>query len=583
MTGRTGRGLAGRYGRAYSGAFFAVLILAFAFTAHALAEPVRLRLIAFNDFHGHLEPGSKTLTVPDPDDPSRTERVRAGGAAWLAGLIAQLRGEAPNAVVFSTGDLISGAPLVSTLFRQESTIAVMNAIGLDFNIVGNHEFDAGFDELRRIAAGGCAANSMKAPFVSCALGTYSGARFPFLAANVEGPDGKPIFAPVLVKEFGGVKIGFIGVVTRELPAMVSPSGIKGLKILDEAETLNRYAKELKEQGVGAIVAVVHEGGEVKTSWNDEKCGGRSGEIFEIAKKLSADIGLLFSAHTHKGYNCVINTPQQRGLRVMQAVSYGRGVSVADLELDPATGRVNRERTRSRNIPVVNRTSSSLKFLAVPSSPAVAKIVSAYTALAAEKANRPVGRLSANVGLTKLTAASKELGTPAGRLVADAGLAATKDISDGAQVAFTNAGGVRAPLTCPAAPPCTVTYGQAFSMQPFGNNLVVMTLTGKQLREVLEDQLPAGKSEGRFSYTWKRSAPHGQRVSELRLDGAPVRADGHYRVTVNSFLAEGGDGFKTFREGTKMTGGPLDVDALVNFLATHEPYAADTESRVRVVE
>lgn len=575
------------------GAGLAALVLAAGLSSGAgagfKAETVKLRLVAFNDFHGHLEAGTDTLALPDPDDPSKTERVRAGGAAWLAGLIGQLRSEASNTVVFSSGDMISAAPLTSTLFRHESTISVMNEVGLDFGIVGNHEFDGGYDELKRVVGGGCAANSDNAPFVSCALGDYRGARFPILAANVEGPEGKPIFAPTLIKEIGGVKVGFVGVVTRDLPAMVSPSGIAGLKILDEAETLNRYAKDLKAQGVGTVIAVAHEGGAIKGNWNDEKCPGRGGAIFDIADKLSADVDLLFSAHTHQGYNCAVDTPQQKGLRVMQATSYGRGLSVADVELDPATGRIDREKTRSRNLAVVNQTSASLKFLAVPSNPAVAKIVADYAALSADKAGRQVGRLSANVEIVRSSEAPRE--SPAARLAADAALAAGQGpMGGGAQIAFTNMGGVRAPLMCPSAPPCAVTYGQAFTMQPFGNTLVVLTLTGQQLKTALEDQLPEGASEGRFltssngfSYAWKRGAPYGGRVSGVTLNGAPVQPDGRYRVSVNSFLAEGGDGFKVFRDGKEPMGGPLDVDALVDFLKLHEPYKDDAAPRVRLEE
>lgn len=576
----------------------AAVMTAFLMTAALAATPfllsrsaaaVPLRLIAFNDFHGQLEPGANALTLPDPDDPSHSSRIPAGGAAWLGGLIGQLRSEAPNAMVFSSGDLVGAAPLPSTLFRHESTITVMNAIGLDFGVVGNHEFDAGADELRRLVSGGCAANGEATPVVSCALGGgYEGAKFPLLAANVEKPDGQPFFAPTLVKEFGGVRIGFIGVVTRTLPILVSPAGIAGLKVRDEAETINRHAAELKGQGVSAIVAVVHEGGQAGADWNDEACAAKEGEIFAIAEKLSADIDLVFSAHTHQGYNCLIDTPQQKGLRLIQATSYGRGVSVIDVELDSRTGDIDRGATRGRNIPVVNKDGG--KFAAVPSDPAIGRLVDAYAALAKPRAERPVGSITASVERAPAAGEPPVADFPAGRMIADAYLEATRGAGAGeAQIALTNAGGVRAPLVCAAPPPCTVTFGQVFTMQPFGNSLVVMTLTGRQLKAVLEQQQP-DVADPRFlqpsaglRYAWKRSAPHGERVADLTFEGQPVQPEVRYRVTVNSFLAEGGDGFTSLLEGVERVGGRLDSEALTAFLGARLPYSADPTPRVRLLD
>lgn len=552
------------------------------------AEAASLRLIAFNDFHGHLEPANTTLMLSDPGDPAQKLRVQTGGAAWLGGLIGKLRSEVPNAVVFASGDTIGAAPLISTLFRHESTIDVMNGIGLDFAIVGNHEFDAGLKELRRIAKGGCAPNSANGAVTSCEGGPYRGAKFPFLAANVVQPDGETIFPPLVIKEYDGVKVGFIGVVTRTTPEIVSPSGIKGLTFLDEADTLNRYAAELRRHGVNAIVAVVHEGGRIAGDWNDTACPGREGAIFKIAGKLSADIDLVFSAHTHQGYNCIIDTPAQKGLRVVQATSYGRGVSVIDVELEPATGRIDRSKTRSRNIAVVNEAQG--KIPAVPTDAATAALVARYAALTAPKADRIIGSITGPVGYAEDSRTCPVADFPAGRMIADAQLEATNAAPGKAQIALTNPGGIRAAFPCTGKPPCPVTFGQAFTMQPFGNALVVMTLTGVQLKAVLEDQQKPGAAEPRFlqpsrglSYSWKASAPYGERVTGLIFEGKPVEPDAQFRVTVNSFLADGGDAFKHFTEGTQRTGGPLDAKALVDFLQAHQPYTADPVARITIAD
>lgn len=568
-----------------------VLSLSACAAVPAAGKGVPVRFIAFNDFHGHLEPGDNALTLRDPKEAGKTMRVRAGGAAWLAGLIGRLRAEAPQTVVISSGDLIGAAPLASALFRHESTIEVMNALGVDVAVVGNHEFDAGQAELRRVVAGGCAADAGRpdGATTSCANGGYAGARFPYLAANVEGPDGKPVFAPTFVKRIGGIPVGFIGVVTRSTPGIVLPSGVAGLKFRDEAGTLNHYAAELKRQGVAAIVAIVHEGGETGGDWNDPRCPGAQGPIFEIADKLAPAIDLVFSAHTHQGYNCVIDTPHQAGLRVLQATSYGRAVAVVDAVLDPATGDFVRARTRSENQPVINAPDASGRFASVPRDAAVATTVDRYVALALPRTSRPVGSIMRTIGRGNDDDTVAD--TPAGRLIADAQLAATRaPEAGGAQIAFMNPGGIRAALPCTGQPPCAITYGQAFTMQPFGNSLVVMSLTGRQLKALLEDQHKPRRAaplflqpSAGFTYTWKRGAPYGERVRDMKLNGKPIAPEIRYRVTVNSFMAEGGDGLARLRDGSERLGGAQDVDALVAFLGDRPGFVPDDAARIAVVD
>ncbi|MFG5408988.1 bifunctional metallophosphatase/5'-nucleotidase [Piscinibacter sakaiensis] len=505
------------------------------------AEPVPLRLIAFNDFHGNLEAAQLNLVLADPAAPGRTLRVPVGGAAALAGLVTRLRDGAPNALLLSSGDLIGAAPLISTLFHHESTIDLMNRIGLDLNAAGNHEFDAGIDELRRLYAGGCAAPTAQAAVTSCAMGPWTGARFPLLAANVLGRGGRPALAPYVVRQVQGIPVGFIGAVTRSTPSIVVPSGVAGLRFVDEAQAINRSAAELRRRGVRALVAVVHEGGEVgppgrRADWNDETCPQREGPVFEMARQLDRAVGVVFSAHTHQGYRCVID-----GRVVIQATSYGRGVSVVDLALDPATRALIPARTRSINLPVLNEATDA----------------------------DPAARLR-----ERIAAGAPEPYAAVLRVVADAQLAATRDPArGGAQLALMNPGGIRTDLDCGPAP-CEVSFGQAFSMQPFGNSLVVMTLSGAQLKALLESQQRGAMAEPSFlqpsaglSYRWLAKAPAGERVQDLRLDGQPISPDQRLRVTVNSFLAEGGDGFVLLREGRERLGGLQDLDALIAHLKT----------------
>jgi len=558
----------------------AIFALAFSAAWAQPPEPARVRLIAFNDFHGHLLPGDLTIAVPHPADAGRTLAVRSGGAAFLAARIDELRREQPASVVLSAGDLIGASPLVSALFRDEPTIEAMNAIGVDANGVGNHEFDQGVTELRRLVEGGCATTS-RGEFATCAhpSGHYEGARFPFLAANVVDRTGNPLFAPYLVRTVGGVRIGFIGVVTRTTPGIVAPHGIAGWRFLAEAPTLNRYAAELREQGVRTIVALVHEGGE--SDGGIDECVNPRGPIFDIAARLDRAIGVVLSAHTHRAYRCVVD-----GRIVIQGASFGRLVSVVDLEIDRASGEI--VASHARNVPVPNDRNTDPDVLAAfpPLRPAphVAALLAHYAERAAPLAERPVGRIAGAFDRR----ASDGGDHAAGRLIADAHLAATR--TNGAQIAFTNPGGVRTDLAA-RNPDGTVTYGDLFAMQPFGNTLVTMTLTGAQLERILEaqwrrdaDRVLFLQPSAGFTYAWSARGKRGARIvrGSMQLDGRPIRAEDRYRVTVNSFLAAGGDGFRVFREGRERVGGPLDIDALVEFIRARSadaPLAPDPQPRI----
>jgi 5'-nucleotidase len=560
------------------------------------AAPVQLRLIAFNDFHGNLEGKGLNLSLPDPDRPDKLLRLPAGGAAALAGSVRALRASAPqHSVVISSGDLIGAAPLPSTLFRHESTVAVMNQIGLSLAIPGNHEFDAGVAELQRMVAGGCAAHQAGVVGQSCVLGRYEGMQFPMVAANVERVQGGTLFAPSVVLRVGAHQVGFIGAVTTETPTIVVPSGVAGVRFVDEAESINREAQRLKQLGVQALVAVLHEGGEtggpgIRTDWNDSSCPGARGPIFDIVPRISQDVDVIFSAHTHQGYRCLLD-----GRALLQATSYGRGLSVVDLVLDARTGEVDRARTLSSNLPVFNaQTDAQQRERQLAQLPAVyaqalrtaepdaavAQKVAEYVALAAPRALQTVGQIGADFERRN----SRE--SALGRLIADAQLAATQAPErGGAELALMNPGGVRADLRCRTqVRPCSVTYGDSFSVQPFGNSLVVMSVSGRQLKAVLESQQPPGVSDPRilspsrgFSYRWQAKAAPGQRVHDMRLNGKAVADEQMVRLVVNSFMADGGNDLRVLKAGTDRVGGDLDLDALQAYLrSTPSP---DPQARV----
>jgi len=559
----------------------ACIVLALPLAARA-ADTVDVRLIGINDFHGNLESANLALALAEPgaSADSRPVFVPTGGSAPLAGLVKSLRAGAPHSIMLAGGDLIGAAPLASTLFHHESTIEVLNEMGLDLSVVGNHEFDAGTAELRRLMLGGCAPAGGDPNLTSCVGHTYNGTRYKYISSNVLDERKRTFAPPYVIRYVEGIPIGFVGSVTRTTPQMVVPSGIKGLAFIDEADGANRAAAQLRARGVKAIVAIFHEGFELGTyekrgDWNDASCPEAHGPLLDILKRLDPGIKVVFSGHTHQGYRCEID-----GRIVIQGTSFGRGVSVVDVRLDKRTKTLTA--VRSINLPVLNdRTPAELreKFIAATPQPfaaamreakpdaAIGEKVAEYAALVKPKAERVVGSIGGRFSR------DGSGDTAAGRLIADAQLAATKAL--GARIAFMNPGGIRANFDC-REPPCAVTFGQVFTAQPFGNSLVVMTLTGEQIRAALESQLraPTGNpkylqpSEG-FTYTWDASATPGHRVRDMKLDGEPIDPAREYRVTVNSFLAEGGDGYDAVMEGTNRIGGGQDIDAVMAYLGAAE--------------
>jgi 5'-nucleotidase len=547
------------------------------------AKAESFRLLAFNDFHGHLEKGDNALFLPSSPTSTSTVRVAAGGAEFLAGKLNELRASNTNTLVVSSGDAIGGSPLASAFFRDEPAIELMNLMKVDVNVVGNHEFDKGLIELRRIVGGGCSTDTSDPNLSSCASSarSYAGAQFNFLAANVVGTNSQPVLSPYVIKNVGTQKVAFIGVVTRTTPTIVSPAGVTGLAFLDEATTINRYVTELKGMGIKAIVAVVHEGGQTDSTWNDSVCANARGEIFAIADKLDKEVDIVLSGHTHQGYNCVRN-----GMRVIQSFSFGRGIAQMDMQIT-ADGNIDAASIRAVNVPVVNNNNTltavtSVYPIATPDA-AAKRLVDEYVALAAPKSNRVIGQISATIDRVASTGGDHA----AGRLIADAQLAATASGSTGsATIALMNPGGVRADFTCTAGP-CNLTFGQSFTVQPFANSLVVMSLTGQQIKDLLEQQWTGANAtrarilqpSSSLTYTWDNAIAAGGRVSNIRVNGNPIVLTNSYRVTVNSFLADGGDGFTTLIAGTNRLGGAQDIDALINFMAANRPYAPVTTARI----
>jgi len=532
------------------------------------AKTVDVQLLALNDFHGNLEPptgGGGRITPPGGAP------IDAGGAEYLATHIRRLEARNPNTLVVSAGDLIGASPLLSALFHDEPTIEAMNSLGLDLNAVGNHEFDEGADELRRMQDGGCH------PVDGCQDGDpFVGAEFDFLAANVFNPAGglragpsreQTILPPYAIRNFGGEKVAFIGMTLEDTPSIVSPSGIAGYDFRDEADTANALVPELRRRGAETIVVLLHEGGVPTGSYND--CPGISGPIVDIVNRTSDEVDLFVTGHTHQAYNCVID-----GRTVTSASSAGRLVTDIDMTIDRRSGEPSR--IRANNLIVTRDIARDAGQTA---------LIDKYRTLAAPIANRVIGTITSDITRAATPAGESALGD----VIADAQLAATSATGD-AVAAFMNPGGIRADLTYAQGGgegDGNVTYSEAFTVQPFGNSLVTMTLTGAQIERMLEQQW-AGQPFPRilqvsagFSYRWNPVAPIGERVdpASITIGGVTVDPLASYRITVNSFLADGGDNFTVLREGTDRLGGDVDIDALEKHFRASSPLAPGARDRI----
>jgi 5'-nucleotidase len=593
-----------------------------------------VKIIGFNDYHGNLQsPGTfgvNTL-VPSADRPA------VGGADYMAAYVARMKAANPLNVVVGAGDFIGATPLISALFLDEPAVETLNLIGLEFNAVGNHEFDKGKDELKRLQNGGCKITNGVPDPNSCrglggVPGTFGGAQYKWLSANVfETATGRTLLPAFGVKTFNGVRVAFIGMTLRGTPGIVTPTGVAGLEFRDEAATVNALVPRLRAQGIEAIVVLIHQGGFQNTQTGApnpqpitsdingctgdlRNSNGTDSDLRAIVKQLDNAVDLVISGHTHTAYNCsattvdvvgttlanAVSTPRPTGLPnragrlipVTSSSAFGRVLTEVDVTINPNTRDI--VAVSPRNV-LVDRSDAAITTY-IEANPNVRNVVNAYAAAVAPLANSVIATITGPMTNAANTAGEME----AGDLIADAQLQATQPVSlGGAQIAFMNAGGVRNPgFVAPTGGtyPYNLTYGNAFTVQPFGNSLVTMTLTAQQIKDLLEQQFANCLGQGTsnrimqisngFKYTWKASGTCGTRITDVTftptdLTGmAPVitgsvhnivvggvvqNPTATYRVTVNNFMATGGDGFGVLLGGTNVLGGAQDIDALVAYL------------------
>ncbi len=526
------------------------------------AQTVDLRILAINDFHGYLRAPSGGIRIADPNDKSKKMAVAAGGAEQMSTLVKQLQEGHNNTIFVAAGDLIGASPLLSAMFHDEPTIESLSMMGLQLASVGNHEFDEGKDELKRMQNGGChPVDGCQGPH------PFLGAKFHYLAAStVETATGKTIFPPHEIREFGGIPVAFIGLTLKGTAGIISPTSAAGLEFKDEAESVNALIPALKARGIEAIVVLIHEGGYPTGDYNE--CPGISGAIVEIVQKLDRAVDIVISGHTHQAYVCEID-----GRLITSGDKYGTLVTTIDVKLD----------AKSRDIINAKADNVIVRSTQLAKDPEQTALIAAYDRLAAPIANRPAGSVTAPLSRVPNDAGE----SPLGDIIADAQLAATAAAAKGgAVVAFTNPGGLRADIT--GKEDRTVTYADVFASQPFRNQLVTVSLSGTQIKTMLEQQWLDPKrprilqvSRG-FGYAWDASKPFGERVisASITLNGAPVDLAKTYRVTVNNYLSVGGDGFSVLTKSTEHQIGMYDADALYAYFQANSPISPAALERIR---
>jgi len=583
-----------------------------------------IQILSFNDFHGNLEPpaGSSGRLVVDhyldtTVTPNRVLDVTSdgqqadgrpvtanpagslGGAEYLATHLKEARQGHPNTLTVAAGDLIGASPLLSAAFHDEPSIEALNSLGLDVSSVGNHEFDEGYKELQRMADGGCVddgpdgANNQN----SCALHPFKGADFPYLAANVKyAGTNNSILPAYTVKNVRGAKIGFIGMTLKDTPSIVTAAGVAGLEFTDEVATANALVPVLRNQGVNAIVVLIHQGGvpgqetwfgpdnkpyTVNPSY-DAACDNGSqlapdSPIIPIAKGLDPAIDMVVSGHTHAPYVCDIKDPAGQDRLVTSASSFGRLITETNLKYDRRTQDIVRASVEGSNLLVTRN---------VAKDPAQTKIIADYGKAIAPIASKVIGHINSDVTRTGNPAGESALGD----FIADAQLNDPSVVGGFAKpvVAFMNPGGIRADLTAGASkwgePVGDVTFEEAFTVQPFNNYLVSMDLKGSDILDLLKQQV-TGANAGTAKKTLQVSAgftytmtPSGV-VADAKVGGVALDPNATYRIVANNFLSDGGDNFAAFKNGTNKYFGGLDIDGFASYLPTVSPYTPAAPTRI----
>ncbi|KDE54783.1 bifunctional UDP-sugar hydrolase/5'-nucleotidase [Methanoculleus sp. MH98A] len=516
-------------------------------------EPVHVRILAVNDFHGQLPDGQDLNGEP------------AGSAPVLASYLEYAMADAGGAATFIAlpGDVVGASPPESGLLLDEPAMLLFNSLAGDcpesmIATFGNHEFDRGTDELLRMVRGGNGTAN-----ITHLEDPYPGAAAEYVCSNVVWKtNGTLLAAPYTIRDAGGAKIAFIGATTIETPSIQKATNVEEVVFRNETESINRYVPEIQQQGVHAIVVLLHEGGSQEPYDGPTREGENvTGRVAGIVAGLDGDVDVVLSGHTHAFTNAYLENAGKNPVLVTQAYSYSRAFADVDIVIDPLTGEVTH--TSARIVPAYENGTrpdpEALSLLAI-----CEEAVGPMTDRVITTTSAEITRLQTDAGESAL-----------GNLVADAQRAAM-----GADIAFVTTGSLRAEIA-----EGNVTWGDLYAVQPFSSTVLSMALTGEQVRGVLERQWeaplpPHNLAVSGLSYTFDERKPAGSRIVEVRVNGTALDPDAEYTAAMVDFLATGGDRYTVFGEGRDIVNGPFDVDALVAYMESlPEPVEMTPEGRI----
>ena len=533
-----------------------------ALPAAAAPGDVSIDVYTMNDFHGHLE-----QNLPNGE----------AGAASIATAFDTFKTTNPNSTLVSAGDNISGSPFISQAQQDEPTIDALNKIGLSVSAIGNHELDHGRADLE---------------------GRVSDlADFDLISANLFNKGTTDhAFAPYDIQTFGGVKVGFIGAVTEDLPSLVSPTGIDTLAVGGIVDSVNAVAQQLTDgvdDGTNAeadvLVLLIHEGAASPTANMTDV----STVFGKIVTGTAPYVDAIASGHTHNLYSQTV-TVGGKSLPVLQTGSYGSNLGHFNFQVNPTTKQISSATGETIRLVTPAVTGGAPASAVYAQDPEVATLVATAKAESSIIGRVSIGSIAASFtralqsdGKTENRGGESDLGNE----VADAQLWATRDL--GTQLAFMNPGGLRtnidfaANTSNPEDSDGNVTYEEAATVQPFANTLITQTVTGAQVKTVLEQQWQTGQTRpflklgisADLTYTYDPAAADGSHVTQIFYKGAPIAAEDTFKIVTNSFLAAGGDGFLELANGQgKADTGRVDLDAFVNYIGANEPLTPDYSTR-----
>lgn len=524
-------------------------------------ETIDLELLTFNDLHGQID-----------------ETKYGGGIANLSGALKDLQKEAKennkNVLTMSAGDQVGGSPAISALLQDQPTLEMMEEMNVDIVTTGNHEYDEGLEELERLIIGGTHSSGLN----------WNGTSYEWITANVIAKKdmtfagrtvkaGEPIMEPYTVREIDGVNVGIIGIVTKDTAGKVVPDGIKDVEFTDEAQAINKYTQELKSKGIKTIIVLSHVPTKSTTDGVLLDVDGDS-DLYEISQKVDGEVDVIIGADNHTYANSVVKREGKDDIIITQAYSKGSNIGKIDLSIDKTTGDVVK---------------SSAEILTVKSGlvsedPVVAKMVEKLRLDVKDKLERVIGTSQDDILKSEVsTNAESEMG----RFVADSQLWAAQTKDKDIKISFMNIGGVRADLL-----KGNVTYENAYSIQPFGNDLTKFTLSGAQIKKVLEQQnindwfvarqngengsLAYALQVGGFTYEWHAEQVDGKwmmKVDKMYLNDenkTEIEDTDKIKCVANIFLAQGGDGFTTFTE--------TSFEVIMNDLDAFEQYITELSKK-----